>query len=97
VHRDLDHAFYVLEGEVEFQAGDSTVRADVGTFVFVPRGVGHRFGNPGDVPARMLEVDAPGGFERYYQELAATFPAGTGVDPAVVSAIQRKYDTYPPE
>jgi hypothetical protein len=47
--------------------------------------------------ARMLEIDTPGGFEPYFEELAAAIPEGAAVNPSVVVAIQRKYDTYPPD
>jgi Cupin domain len=86
----------VLEGEVQLTCGDRIVQAKAGTFVFVPKGIAHTFSNPGAVQARMLEIDAPGGFEPYFEELAAAIPTGTSVDPSVVVAIQRKYDTYPP-
>jgi hypothetical protein len=45
----------------------------------------------------MLEIDTPGGFEPYFEELAAAIPEGASVNPSVVVAIQRKYDTYPPD
>lgn len=97
VHRHYDHAWYVLEGEVQLTCGDRLVSASAGTFVLVPRGIAHTFSNPGTVPARMLEIDAPGGFEPYFEELAAAIPEGAPVNPSVVVDIQRKYDTFPPD
>lgn len=38
----------------------------------------------------------PGGFEGYFAELAAAFPARAAIEPATVAAIQWRYDTYPP-
>jgi mannose-6-phosphate isomerase-like protein (cupin superfamily) len=96
VHRQYDHAWYVVEGEVQLTFGDRIVEARAGTFVFVPKGIAHTFSNPGTAWTRMLEIDASGGFEPYFEELAAAFPEGTSVNPSVVVAIQRKYDTYPP-
>lgn len=96
VHRVYEQAFYVLEGEVTIQAGERTVQAGPGTFVLIPPGVAHTFANPGSASARLLEIDSPGGFEGYFQELAQAFPGATPVDRRVVAEIQSRYDTHPP-
>ena len=95
--RHYDHAWYVLEGAVQFACGERVISAPAGTFVLVPKGVAHTFANPAAVPARMLGIDAPGGFEPYFEDLAAAIPEGVPVDAALVVAIQRQHDTYPPE
>jgi mannose-6-phosphate isomerase-like protein (cupin superfamily) len=97
IHRHYDHAWYVLEGEVQLTCGDRVVQAKAGTFVLVPKGIAHTFSNAAAVQSRMLEIDAPGGFEPYFEELAAAIPEGASVDPSVVVAIQRKHDTSPPD
>ena len=43
VQVDEDEAFYVLEGEVEFEVDGQVVVATPGTFAFVARGAAHRF------------------------------------------------------
>ncbi len=96
VHRQCDHAFYVLEGQVRIDVGERTVQASVGTLVFVPKGLVHSFSNPGAVWSRMLQIDAPGGFEKFYEDLAEAFPEGTSIVASVLEAIQQKYDTYRP-
>jgi mannose-6-phosphate isomerase-like protein (cupin superfamily) len=63
-HEDEDDAFYILEGELIFTAEDKDVAAPPGTFVLVPPGVEHAFRNKGATPVRMLNVHAPGGFDR---------------------------------
>jgi quercetin dioxygenase-like cupin family protein len=70
VHRVTDEAFYVLEGTFGFQADEETIEGSVGAFVFIPRGRKHTFWNQGSVPARVLIVLSPSGFERYFEELA---------------------------
>jgi hypothetical protein len=35
-----------------------------------PRNQWHTFWNAGDTPARMLEIIAPAGFEKYFEELS---------------------------
>jgi mannose-6-phosphate isomerase-like protein (cupin superfamily) len=63
-HAAEDDAFYILEGTMTFLLGDEAVAAPPGTFVLVPPGVVHAFRNDGAAPVRMLNVHAPGGFDR---------------------------------
>ncbi len=70
VHENEDEYSYVLEGEVGFEIGDEVLSAGPDQLVRKPRGIWHAFWNATDEPARVLEVIAPGGFERYFAELA---------------------------
>jgi mannose-6-phosphate isomerase-like protein (cupin superfamily) len=63
-HADEDDSFYILEGEVTFMFGEEEAVAPPGTFVLVPPGVEHGFRNDGAVPARILNIHAPAGFDR---------------------------------
>ena len=74
VHEHEDEYSYVLEGEVGVQIGDEVRYAARGDLVFKPRGVWHAFWNRTDKPARLLEIISPGGFERYFAELAPLLP-----------------------
>jgi mannose-6-phosphate isomerase-like protein (cupin superfamily) len=67
-HEAEDDAFYVLEGELVFTADGEEIAAGPGTFVLVPPGVQHTFANRGDVPARVVNVHAPAGFDLRLQE-----------------------------
>jgi mannose-6-phosphate isomerase-like protein (cupin superfamily) len=64
VHAEEDDSFFILEGEMTFLFGDEEVAAPPGTFVLVPPGIEHAFRNDGDVPVRMFNIHAPGGFDR---------------------------------
>jgi len=64
VHDAEDDAFYILEGELTFILTDGEVKAGPGAFVLVPPGAEHAFRNDGDSPVRMLNIHAPGGFDR---------------------------------
>jgi mannose-6-phosphate isomerase-like protein (cupin superfamily) len=64
VHDEEDDAFYILEGELTFVLGEEQVRAGPGAFVLVPPGVEHGFRNDGGSSVRMLNIHAPGGFDR---------------------------------
>jgi mannose-6-phosphate isomerase-like protein (cupin superfamily) len=62
-HTRTDEAFYVLSGELEILDGSRIFVAGAGDFVFIPRGVRHRFKNTGVHSARMLFLFTPGGEE----------------------------------
>ena len=63
VHGVYDEAFYVLEGEVRFTLDGTTQDCPRGSFVHVPRGVGHGFANPGPEPAAVLITATPGALQ----------------------------------
>src|SRR5512133_3863077 len=42
-HNREDEAFYVLDGDYTFECGDRVVGASAGTFVFLPKGIPHRY------------------------------------------------------
>ncbi len=101
IHHAETEAFYVLEGEVEFLKGEQTVRARVGEFVFIPRGMVHGFKNVGQEPARYLGIVTPGGLaEKLLTGLgepakAETLPPPPEGPPDVerIAEIVSKYDT----
>jgi mannose-6-phosphate isomerase-like protein (cupin superfamily) len=62
-HTRSDEAFYVLSGELEILDGGHTFIAGPGDFVFIPRGIRHRFKNTGVHGARLLFMLMPGGEE----------------------------------
>jgi len=72
MHRHEDEYYYVLEGAVSFHVGAENYRCGVGSFVFLPREMPHTFTI--ETPtARLLLLNAPGGFERMF-ELAPSTP-----------------------
>lgn len=68
-HTNEDEYSYVLEGRVGALLGDEVVYGEVGDLIFKPRGQWHSFWNEGDVPARILEIISPAGFEKYFEEM----------------------------
>lgn len=80
LHTREDEYSIVTDGAVGFVLGDDVVTAPPGALVRKPRGQWHTFYNPGDVEARLLEVISPAGFEQYFEELAAFFPADAAPD-----------------
>jgi len=69
-HSHEDEYSYVLDGRMGAQLGNDVVFAGVGDLVFKPRGQWHTFWNAGDTPCRILEIISPGGFERFFAEVA---------------------------
>jgi mannose-6-phosphate isomerase-like protein (cupin superfamily) len=70
-HSKEDEYSYVLEGKLGALLGDRVVYAEPGDLVFKPREQWHTFWNAGDTPCRILEIISPGGFEHYFDDLAA--------------------------
>jgi quercetin dioxygenase-like cupin family protein len=66
-HTRTDEAFYVLSGELEILDGARTFVARTGDFVFIPRGIRHRFKNTGVHGVRMLFMFTPGGEESVFR------------------------------
>src|SRR6187455_1831762 len=68
-HSREDEYSFVLEGRMGALLGDDVVEAGPGDLVYKPRGQCHTFWNAGDEECRILEVIAPAGFERFFDEL----------------------------
>lgn len=47
--------------------------------------------NAKGVPARMMEIISPAGFERYFVDLAEAVAAAGGPDPAVIGPVAAHY------
>ena len=92
MHSREDEGFYVLDGEMSFEADGETLRAGPGTFLNLPKGSRHRFQNRSERPARMLILCAPAGIEGMFRE-------ADGKDPPALMEIAGRYGItiFPPE
>src|SRR5690349_15841088 len=90
LHTREDEYSFVLEGRMGALLGDDVVEAGPGDLVFKPRNQWHTFWNAGDEPCRILEIIAPAGFERFFQELDALGGA-LQADPAELAALNGRY------
>jgi mannose-6-phosphate isomerase-like protein (cupin superfamily) len=70
VHHGEDEMFRVISGHFRLRAGDRTFDAGPGDCALLPRGLPHSFVNSGDTVGTMLCVVQPGGFERFFVEIA---------------------------
>jgi len=93
VHRIHEEAFYMLEGECEWQVGSELVRGGPGTFVFVPPGVPHSITNASDKPARMLLTVSPPGYEHFFEELEILVIRGGPPEAKAIAELTSRYDT----
>lgn len=90
-HTREDETSYVLEGRLTVQVGDEVATAGPGEMIVKPRGIAHAFWNGGSEPVRFLEVISPGGFERYFAELALRIPADGPPDLDGIAALAARY------
>lgn len=68
-HTREAEALYVLEGLVDYRAGDERFELTAGSFLYLPLGIPHAFRIRGDAPARFLSLTAPGGLMGLYDEV----------------------------
>jgi hypothetical protein len=64
--------------------------AGPGDLVWKPRNQWHTFWNPGDAPARILEIISPAGFERFFDELV-DMGGAFKADPAEFGGLAERY------
>jgi len=89
-HAREDEYSFVLEGSVGALLGDEVLIGKPGDLIFKPRNQWHTFWNAGDTPARILEIIAPAGFEKFFGELD-DLGGVTNADPAVLGALCQRY------
>jgi quercetin dioxygenase-like cupin family protein len=76
LHTREDEYSIVTEGEIGFRSGDREVVLAAGGYITKPRGELHAMWNAGKVPARMIEIISPAGFEGFFREVADLVAAG---------------------
>ena len=90
LHTREDEYSIVTEGEIGFRSGDREVVLAAGGYITKPRGEMHTMWNAGSVPARMIEIISPAGFEDFFRELADILAEGPPRD-GQVSALGERY------
>lgn len=89
-HTREDEYSIVTEGEIGFRSGDREVVLAAGGYITKPRGEIHAMWNAGALPARMIEIISPAGFEHFFRELAEMITAGPPA-PAAIDDLSRRY------
>jgi quercetin dioxygenase-like cupin family protein len=89
-HSREDEYSYVLKGQVGALLGDEVLVGQPGDLIFKPRNQWHTFWNAGDEPASILEIIAPAGFERFFEELV-DMGGAAGADPEAFGELASRY------
>lgn len=89
-HANEDELFYVLKGRYTFTCGDKKIHAKQGDFIRLPRGIPHRFVNTDTITGITMNTITPGGFEKFFSEMAEASKNGKPAK-SVVDAIAKKY------
>jgi mannose-6-phosphate isomerase-like protein (cupin superfamily) len=90
LHTLEDEYSIVTEGEIGFRSGDREVVLGAGGYITKPRGEMHTMWNAGQVPARMIEIISPSGFESFFRELSEVLAAGPP-DPEQLMPLAARY------
>ena len=112
LHTREDEYSIVTEGEIGFRSGDREVVLGPGGYITKPRGELHTMWNAGRIPARMIEVISPAGFELFFRDMSrlladgppppdavAELAAGYGLElgePDWLPDLITRYDLNPP-
>jgi mannose-6-phosphate isomerase-like protein (cupin superfamily) len=87
LHLYQDEWFYVMDGEVLFQVGDTRHRLHSGESVLGPRNIPHTFTSVGEKPGHLLIAFTPAGkMEDYFRDTAKPNP------PVQDAAFLRRYE-----
>lgn len=67
---DWDEAYYILDGEVEFDIDGQAVRSRRGDFNYLPRNTVHGFKGASEAPAKVLIFAAPAHGSEFFEALS---------------------------
>ena len=90
LHTREDEYSIVTLGEIGFRSGGREVVLGAGGYITKPRGELHAMWNAGGVPARMIEIISPAGFEHFFREVVELLAAGP-VTPAQGAELTERY------
>ena len=88
VHAHEAEAFFMLEGTMDYRAGEEDFHLDAGCFMYLPAGLAHAFRIRGEHPAKFLALTVPGGLLSLYDEVGVPatelrLPGDDGLGPEV--------------
>ena len=89
LHTREDEYSIVTQGEIGFRSGAREVVLGPGGYITKPRDEMHAMWNAGRVPARMIEIISPAGFEDFFKELSDLLVAGPPEDGQVAALAER--------
>ena len=66
---DWDEAYYILDGEIDFEIDGQLVKSRSGDFNYLPRNTVHAFKGASSSPARVLIFAAPAHASEFFEEV----------------------------
>ncbi len=87
IHHKNDETLHVIEGTFSMQINDKVMDAPPGAFVFIPRGVPHKFTNVGSSAGRLVGTFTPAGTFEFFDALTKLAPD----DFDEIVAVSKKY------
>ena len=69
-HGNEEGAVYVLEGNINIEVGDRTMKATPGSFVLISKGTPHALSVEGTDSAKVLLIFSPSGIQGLFEEIA---------------------------
>lgn len=96
VHTHEDEALYVLSGTLTVEVGSERYDAGPESYVFLPRGVPHVFGNLSEQDVRAVVLFNSTSLARMFEEQAEYRASITGApDPAALAEISERHGVRP--
>jgi mannose-6-phosphate isomerase-like protein (cupin superfamily) len=94
IHPDRAEAFWVLDGEAEFELDGELRQAAAGSFVLVPGGVAHTFGATATSAARVLVLHSPA-LDEYFRDLADLWSGAEPPAREIELDLMRRHGMHP--
>ena len=94
VHVDCEEAYYILDGEITFILSGKERVEGPGTFVLVPGGTAHTFGNRSERDARLLVLHSPA-LDGYFAELDELWSRPETPTPEEEQALMSRHGMQP--
>ncbi|MEO5943841.1 MAG: cupin domain-containing protein [Ferruginibacter sp.] len=91
-HKTFDEICIVQEGTLHIMVGEEVFEVKAGGWHLRPRGIVHTFWNTGDIPAKFIELYAPGGHEAYMKGLTKLFEGNKRPTAADLKKLGDQYD-----
>ena len=90
-HSKEDEGIYILEGAIDVTMGNKQIKAKVGDFVHLPRGIIHAFRNAGSEQAKMLVLFTPAGMEKFFEEVLEPVKDRSATPPPMTDALMGRF------
>jgi mannose-6-phosphate isomerase-like protein (cupin superfamily) len=93
-HSGNEEAYFVLDGDITFVLDGRRTTHGAETFVLVPAGAAHTFGNTSDARARLLVIHSPA-LDGYFAELEQLWAGDQAPTPEQERALMSRHGMEP--